>query len=176
MIISQGLYHQINTEHINYYTPLSIAYLIKKTGFDLILMECDDNLIELNAYFRKVKKKESIVGNIQLQKAAIEQYVEGYKQITMRGAGSKACTYEDLVSEIEINYIVDSSPSKKGKHVSGISVPIEMVSNEIIDASDVIIVFASTYNEDIMKQLKEEYQYNEKVIYFQDGIVMERDY
>lgn len=174
MIISQGLYHQINTEHINYYTPLSIAHLINKTGFDLILIECDDNLIELNAYFKKVKKKESIVGNMQLQKSAIERYIEGSTQITVWGAGSKACTYADLVSEIEISHIVDSSSNKVGKYVSGISVPIEMVSQRILDVSDVVIVFASTYNEDIMKQLKEKYQYSGKVIYFQDGIVMER--
>ena len=35
-IVEENLYHQIIAEHVNYFTPESLATMAKRAGFDLI--------------------------------------------------------------------------------------------------------------------------------------------
>ncbi len=47
-IFEEGLYHQINWEHINYFTPYSLALLCNSAGFEILLLESDYEAIELD--------------------------------------------------------------------------------------------------------------------------------
>lgn len=169
IINQEKLYHQIISEHINYYTPSSLSVLAVRAGFETICIEKDDNLIELTMYVQKPVKKESMNGIRELHRTKMFSMLKDSKIITVWGAGLKAPYYSSLMRDIEIAHIIDSSKASHGKYVSGITLPVEEVSKEIIDSSNAIVIFATAYKDEIIKELADKYRYLGKIIYFEQN-------
>nr|WP_284708660.1 class I SAM-dependent methyltransferase [Sporomusa sphaeroides] len=166
MINREKLYHQIISEHLNYYTPFSLSVLVARVGFETICIEKDDNLIELTIYVQKPVGKESMNSVRELHRVKMFSMLKDSKIITVWGAGAKAHYYSSLMRDISITHIIDSSKASHGKYVSGITLPVEAVSKEIIDSSSAIVIFATTHKEEIIKELIDKYHYFGKIIYF----------
>lgn len=168
LITSMHMYDQIISEHINYFTPLSLAYLAEKAGFDIIGVDVLDDILELDIYIRKsVRNNKSISECKEEQKSILADMLKKNKVITIWGAGNKANKYSALLSkDIKICHVIDSSKSKQGKYVSGIDIPIEIASKEIIKQSDAIIIFATTYKDEIVNDLQHKYNYHGRIIFF----------
>lgn len=162
------LYDQIIAEHINYYSPMSISVLAFKSGFDIVSIEEDKELLELSIYLRKPKIIDNFIKTKELQKSKLSNMVN-HKNITIWGAGCKANIYSELLTNENVTHIIDTSVCKKDKYISGIDIPVEIVSNEIIDKSDIIIIFATTYKDEIINDLTYKYKYVGKIIYFENN-------
>ena len=169
MIVRDNLYHQVLSEHINYWTPLSLSMLAYKAGFDVIRIEEYDNLIELDLYLRKSIRKESMNEAKEFAKKRLVDLVQSSESIIVWGAGVKAHTYGELIEDIEVAHIVDSSVGKVGKYISGLDIPIELVTHEIVEKSDAVIIFASSYNNEIIHDLREKYDYQKPIILFNNN-------
>jgi hypothetical protein len=78
----------------------------------------------------------------------------GKQVITIWGAGAKTSHFTNLLDEINIAHIVDSSKAKAGQYCNAINVPIETVSPEVVRASDLILLFATSYAREILEQLR----------------------
>lgn len=56
-IYNEKLYYLFSSVHIQYYTPLSLAMLLSKAGFEILSIDTDDilvkELVEINVLFRK---------------------------------------------------------------------------------------------------------------------------
>ena len=149
-IVKRGLYHQFLTEHINYYSMLSVCKLIQSSGFEVLEIDRDDQFLEFNIYIRKPKSDIDIGKIVKEHEKAIIDYVGDRKNILVWGAGNKSNSYSKLMKKLPIVGIVDSDAKKTDLYVSNIDKRIELPSKAIVNKSDVIIIFASSYNKEII--------------------------
>ena len=167
-ICDNRYYHQVVAEHLNYFTPFSLASMANNAGFDVIEIESIEETLELDLYIRKPREQMCSFNDMKNQhKENLKSLTLNSNYITIWGAGAKAYSYSELLSEdLDIKHLIDSSVSKKGKYISGIKVPIENITRDIISMSDTIIIFASSYNEEIIQSLNNTYSFKGKIIYF----------
>lgn len=171
-IVSQSLYHQLTFEHINYFTANSLCMMAHRAGFEIIEIENIPETIELDLYVRKPKQHFGFQENWKKHKERLNLLIKPHKIITVWGAGAKSEKYARLLDEkITVEHIVDCSDDKMGKHIAGIKVAIEKPTADIIAKSSAIVVFASSYNAEIIEQLRKDYLYEGEIIYFEDNDV-----
>ena len=173
-IYDENLYQLFSFVHIQYYTPLSICLMAHKAGLE-VLDICShegeqSQIIDIDIIVRKPYESR---GKFQEQKEQnmrdILKYISTHDNVTIWGAGTKAHKYIELIgSEINIKHIIDKSSVKQGKYISNLMLPIESVSYNIIHESDVIVIFASMYNCEIIDELKG-MDYKGRILYFHKG-------
>lgn len=178
-IYNNNLYWMFINEHINYFTPQSLAKLAEKCGFEVLEINTNEyeneDLLEIDLYVRKGKKHYGFSAAKQNCINRLDKYLEGSNNIVIWGAGNRAHTYSWLLRDkYDIKHIIDSCENKKGKYVCGINRPIEVVNKKIIENSDTIIIFASTFNKNILHELENKYRYKGKIIYFENGDVLSK--
>ena len=71
-----------------------------------------------------------------------------------------------------VKHLLDFSAEKAGKFVTGIPVPVEQVSEQTVRNSPVIVIFASSYNEEIIQRLRKNEGYQGEIIYFEGTNVL----
>ncbi|MEK3704937.1 class I SAM-dependent methyltransferase [Paenibacillus sp. FSL R7-0198] len=172
-IVEKSLYHQIICEHVNYFTPFSLATMVKKSKFDILEIDSIDETIELDIYIRKPKKYTGFNNTKEQQKEKLQGILSNYSNITIWGAGAKSEVYSKLIDNSHaFKHLVDSSEDKIGLYINGIDLQIEKVQQSIIDESDAIIIFASSYNKEIMDNLRNTYGYAKVIVYFEGEEVL----
>lgn len=172
-IFHENLFYLFSSVHIQYYTPLSLTLMLSKAGFEILSVDTHDDsreeLVEMDILFRK---PYGMGGHFSEQKEKLKKKLEreitDEDIVTIWGAGTKAHKYVQLADKIPVCHIVDKSAEKAGCFISSLSVPIEMVTKEIVQESTVIIIFASMFNKEIMEELKT-MGYTGKVLYFERG-------
>lgn len=156
-IIKNNLYHQILLEHINYFTPQSLITLVESVGFEVIDLVLDRETIEMDLYIRKTSNK-CLEDAYEKMKITLNDILERYETIGVYGAGAKSAFYSSLINKdnkIKIYRVFDSNEEKKNTYLSGINSKVELVKTDALNACDVIIIFASSYNREIVLKLKE---------------------
>lgn len=152
-IVSEGLYHQINYEHINYFSPYSLALLCMKCGFQIIDIETDHSAIEINAYVFKGEKK-SLNESRENHKHRLMQELGGIDKYAIYGAGAKAMYYSSLMDFSKAAYLFDSDYRKIDKYISGLPIPVSKYDREKACFCDAIVIFATSYSEEISNMLR----------------------
>ncbi|OPH54543.1 hypothetical protein BC351_31685 [Paenibacillus ferrarius] len=172
-IVEKSLYHQVICEHVNYFTPFSLATMVKKSKFDIIEIENVTDTTELDIYVRKPKKHTGFNSAKEHQRKKLQQIIYNHKNITIWGAGAKSEVYSKLIDKTNtIKHLVDSSDDKVGLYISGIDLQIEKVQQSIINESDLIIIFASAYNKEITDTLRINYGYTNTIVCFEGEEVL----
>ncbi|MNW26112.1 bifunctional 3-demethylubiquinone-9 3-methyltransferase/ 2-octaprenyl-6-hydroxy phenol methylase [compost metagenome] len=167
-IVERSLYHQIICEHVNYFTPFSLASMLQKANFEVLEIDNVADTIELDIYFKKPKKYTGFNSTKEKQKRVLHEIINKHNSITIWGAGSKSEMYSRFIDNTsEIKHLVDSSDDKVGLYISGIDLPVELVQQNIIDDSDLIIIFAASYNKEIINTLKNTFGYEKSIVYFE---------
>jgi hypothetical protein len=83
----------------------------------------------------------------------------------------KSHHYFPLINkELNITHIIDSFPEKHGKYINIFNKPVENVTADIINSSDAIIIFSSSYNSEIVCTLKEKYNFKKAVVFFEPEV------
>ncbi|AIW41937.1 hypothetical protein X809_39455 [Paenibacillus polymyxa CR1] len=127
-IVERSLYHQIICEHVNYFTPFSLATMVRKAKFDIIEIENVANTIELDIYVRKSKKHTGFNNAKEDQRKVLREIMYKHENITIWGAGAKSEVYSKLIDNTSaIKHLVDSSDDKVGLYISGIDLQVEKV-------------------------------------------------
>ncbi|MDO5602252.1 MAG: class I SAM-dependent methyltransferase, partial [Oscillospiraceae bacterium] len=171
-LLRTGAYHQFITEHINYYTPFSLALAAVRAGFEIIRADAVKETMELDLYVRKPEKEKCLDSCKRTQRDEVNKFLEDSERITIWGAGAKAPVYSGLLDKpARVVHLMDMDPQKEGRYVSGISVPIEPVSDRPLRESDAVLIFASAYNDEIIEKLREDYGYRGKIVYFEGDTV-----
>lgn len=167
-ILKNGLYHQLLLEHINYFSTQSIITLVKNAGFEVLDMDLDIETIEIDLDIKKRKntKFESVSMGIEKK---LNDILTQYNNIGIYGAGAKSAYYSSIIhdsNKSKILHVFDTDVDKKGKYISGIDKSIELISNENINFCEIVIIFASSYNREIIKRLRDT-GYNKEIIIFE---------
>jgi hypothetical protein len=141
-----------------------------KAGFDIIEINDVSETLELDLYMAKPKEAPKIDFVRENLRLKLQQILGDYNNITIWGAGAKSGKYAALLDkDAPIKYVVDSSADKEGKYIGGINKMIVPPSQDIIDDSEVIVIFASSYNDEIIARLRNEFNYDRGIVHFKDG-------
>ncbi len=166
-IMDESLYHQLTFEHINYFSLYSASEMAHKAGFEIIEIERVPQTIELDIYVKKPMRSIGFYNTFLAQQKKLTQVLTAYQSVVVWGAGAKSAKYAALLEDSSIvGHLVDSNAKKVGLYVSGINCPVEMASAEIVNNCPAVLVFASSYNEEIVNRLREEFGYTGDIILF----------
>lgn len=170
-VFMKPCFSQIVMQHINYFSVYSLTGLLNKNGFEILEIENDISAMEITVYFRKNRKVQNIQEHVEKLSHALNEELCDYNQIAIWGAGGKADCYASLLQEKnkgKILHIFDSDESKYGGYIGGLDISIEQPDTGIIEQMEAVVIFASTYNSEIIKDLTEIYNYKGKIIYIED--------
>lgn len=166
-ILEQDLYHQIVCQHVNYFTPQSLCFMAANAGFDVLEINDIESMVELDLYIRKPFRRLGFDAAMERDKQTIQSIIKPFKKVSIWDAGAKCRYYSKLLDENNtIIHLWDSSENKEGLYVSGINRPVEIITKYAIFESDVIIIFASAYNNEIIASLRDKHNYTGKIVYF----------
>jgi len=164
-IFNQKLYHSIFSDHVNYFTPLSLCKLAYQSGFEIVTFNESLNGDHLDMFVRKGGKKESFNTAIQDMIGQIASIASEYKIISAWGAGAKAFGFiKRLRESLSLKYIFDSDPIKSGRYIPGALVPVVLPEKVKINENELIVIFASSYENEIIRQLREEYGFKNDIL------------
>ena len=121
--------------------------------------------------FRKKHESKNIYNYIEELKLALNNELCKCNKIAVWGAGGKASSYASIVNKKNIEHILhifDNDVTKYSGFIGGINVPIEKPDLDKIQEVQMIVIFASAYNKEIIKELHEVYEYNGKIVYIEN--------
>ena len=170
-IFENALFHQVLFEHINYFTPNSIATLCMECGFEIVDIEADMRAIELNVFVRKKGIRKKIDDQKKELQSKLNTELEGFDTVGIYGAGAKTVSFSTMIDISKVVHIFDGDRRKIGKYYCGLPIKVEQYGVEIASECDTIIIFASSYNDEIIRMLKEN-GYEGKILYFENMELM----
>ena len=154
-MITENRYFDLFTDHINYFTPSSLSYLARKANFEIIALNESFNRDYLELYIRKKVNDSTLKLKRESNAKFVISNLSNYKIISAWGAGAKAqsiMTY--FGGNIRLKYLFDSDPHKEGKYIVNCKAKILKPSPEKILENDLIIIFAASYQDEIIDSLK----------------------
>ncbi len=169
-IMDESLYYEVVQEHINYFTPYSISQMAHNAGFEIIEIEDVPQTVELDIYVKKPMRGIGFYQHLHTLREALAQMLASYRSVVAWGAGAKSAKYANLLGDPSlIERLIDSDVKKIGMYVPGVNCPIELATAEAVRESPAVIIFASSYNTEIIERLRGDFGYVGDIIFFQDG-------
>jgi SAM-dependent methyltransferase len=163
-LVAEGQYYNFMPILLNHWTPYSLATLLKLSGLDTLMIRPGLGGDHLNVFFQKPVKKPSLMARRDRQAAAILDEAGKHKNVVVWGAGAKAhYLFGYLSDKLHVSHIVDGSPAKQGLFMPGAGVPVEKPSGGIFKATDLVIIFAASYEKEITETLRGQYNYRGKI-------------
>ena len=135
-------------------------YKVKSSFKELLKNEIEEDLIEkkLIRFCNEVKKIKVDILNLFKEVSDSKKIIYGY------GAPAKASTLINFIGSENLISVYDKSKLKQGKYIPGTSLEIKDPVEIINDNPDYIFLFAWNFAEEIIKELKENYNYKGKII------------
>ncbi len=154
-VFDNGRYFEIISDHLNYFTETSLVKLVKDIGFEVICLEEDFDGDYLVVYVRKaLNHKNNKFLECKERDISFIEKTKQYNKLSIWGAGAKAFNFINLISnEEKVFAYIDSDKYKIGKYLPKASKPIELPSEKLL-YSDLIIIFAASYEDEIIQYLK----------------------
>jgi SAM-dependent methyltransferase len=167
-------YYDIFTDHVNYFTPTSLAKLAEECGFIVVKIEETFGGDYLECY---LKKDENFLEGIEQKRAFdfnfIKENIKNYKNVGAFGAGAKGyAILTALGNESLLKFIFDDDPNKQGNYLPNTSKPVTAPNPEDISELDLIIIFAASYQDEIISNLKNKYNFNGDIIGLQNKTIL----
>lgn len=153
-------YFDIFTDHVNYFTPSSLTKLVQECGFIVVSIEETFGGDYLECYM----KKEVNECNIQQKRTSdlnfIKEQVKKYKNIGVYGAGAKSYVILTSLDEsLPLQFIFDDDVYKQGKYLPNTIIPVSEPNIKDIENLDLIIIFAASYQDEIINKLRTKYNF-----------------
>jgi len=162
-------YYDIFTDHVNYFTPTSLAKLAEECGFIVVKIEETFGGDYLECYLKKDENHLSIEQKRTSDLNFIKDNIKNYKNVGAFGAGAKGyAILTALGNEPSLKFIFDNDPNKQGKYLPNIPTPITLPTPEDISKLDLIIIFAASYQNEIITNLKNKYNFSGDIIGLQN--------
>jgi SAM-dependent methyltransferase len=164
-MLSENRYFDLFSDHINYFTPLSLCNLARRVDFEVISIQESFNRDYLELYVRKKQRALTLDAKRESDFAFLKNAAARYKNISAWGAGSKAqAIMTALGNELKLMHIFDSDPYKDGRYLVNCSTQVVKPSQETIKDNDLIVIFAVSYQDEIIESLKKEYGYSGDIL------------
>jgi len=162
-------YYDIFTDHVNYFTPTSLSKLAEECGFIVVKVEETFGGDYLECYLKKDENILSIEQKRTFDLNFIKDNIKNYKNVGAFGAGAKGyAILTALGNESLLKFVFDNDPNKQGKYLPNTTIPITLPNPEDISGLELIIIFAASYQDEIIFNLKNKYNFNGDVIGLQN--------
>ncbi|MBZ9624566.1 class I SAM-dependent methyltransferase [Clostridium sp. FP2] len=159
-MISENRYYDLFSDHVNYYTPLSLSYLANVTGFEVISLNEAFNGDYLELYIRKGKSNENLLNKREEDIKYILGCFKKFNNVSAWGAGAKAQAVMTVVgNQLEFKHLFDMDKNKQDKYLVNSKTKISYPDIYKINENKLIVIFAVSYQDEIVKLLKEKYNY-----------------
>lgn len=169
-IVERSVYYELLFEHINYFSPYSLSVMAHRAGFEIIEVENVPQTMELDIYVKKPLRSSGFNEKLHTQRKRLSEAVSEYRAVVVWGAGAKSEKYARLLEKPSaVKRLVDSDKRKAGLYVAGIDCPVELASARAVEDAPAVVIFASAYNDEIIRQLREEFSYRGDIIYFDNN-------
>lgn len=166
-IINESRYYDVFSEHINYFTVLSLTTLLVNTGFQIIKVEESFGGSFLAVYVRRGKnalERICFSGKRNWHQKYMNEITERYHDIAVWGVGVKARSFISLMKGCLPKHVFDSNSALWGGYLCNSNVEIEKPDPDKINKCEAVIIFAISYQDEIKKLLKEKYRFQGKII------------
>lgn len=163
--IRENRYFDFFSDHVNHWTPQSLIYLAENNGTHVISVQEGFGGDYLQLFCRKNKKKVcSFEDQITVDLERIDNIINSHKTTAVYGAGAKAQVIFSLGEKILRNIVAiyDSDKKKEGLYLANADVPVCIPSKELLE-QDAIIIFAKSYADEIIEQLRVEYEFKGEI-------------
>lgn len=153
-------YFDIFTDHVNYFTPASLAKLAQECGFIVVSVEETFGGDYLECYMKKDINERNIQQKRNSDINFIKEQVKKYNNVGAFGAGAKGYVIlTSLDEELSLKYIFDDDPHKQNRYLPNTSIPVSAPNIENIENLDLIIIFAASYQDEIINKLRTKYKF-----------------
>lgn len=159
------IYYDIYPQHLQYFTPVSLAKLIADAGFEIISLEETHDRNYLEIYFRKTKIEVSFNNRIRQDVATLNRLIEQHYNVAVWGASYAARSCISVIEHESIKHLFDVSEAKIGKYINDLSCEVEFPDREKVVGCDLILIMANEYSLEILNTL-EKLEYHGEVTYF----------
>jgi SAM-dependent methyltransferase len=164
-MLEKNRYFDLFSDHINYFTPMSLCRLAQRNNFETISVSESFNGDYLEIYLRKKDNVLNLGLKRNLDLSFIVETLGQYASVAFWGAGAKAqAIMTALGDESRVDFVFDSDINKQGKFIINCSTPILLPSTETLHSVDLVMIFAVSYQDEIMNSLKEEFGYHGDVL------------
>jgi len=176
-MLRQKRYFDIFADHVNYFTASSLCHLAKQAGFAVIMLRESFNGDYLELYVRKgMYVTESFSEKREKDFNFIKEKIEKYQNVSIWGAGAKTqAIFTRYGSSLRVNNIFDTDQHKTGYYVINSKNPIELPSAEKINKNDLIIIFAVSYQDEIISMLKNQFNYKGDILCLEENPLIVND-
>lgn len=163
-------YYDIFTDHVNYFTPTSLSKLVEECGFIVVKVEETFGGDYLECYMKKDVNARNIKQKRDNDLTFIKENSKKYNKIGAFGAGAKGFSILTALDEnIPLKFIFDDDPHKQGRYLPNTIIPVSKPKIEDIETLDLIIIFAASYQDEIINNLKTKYNFKGEVIGLQNN-------
>lgn len=171
-IYQEKNYYDIFPDHVNYFTPLSLCTLAHETGFEVIQVSEEFNRNHMSLFVRKPFHEEEMFEEvIRKDFNLINNIIKNHSAVSVWGVGAKARSFMQLIEKKEkLLYYWDINSLVWGKYLDGAKKPITKPNQKEIMESELILIFAAAYTEEIIHDSKEKYNYHGDVVRFDTEI------
>ena len=167
-IMNENRYFDIFLDHVNYFTPLSLCCLAEKASLKVFTLRESFGRDYLELYVKKIARHSSFKGKAISDIGFIKRNIVNFEKIAAWGAGAKAHSIMVLIGrELNLKYIFDSDPNKRNKYVPNSNAMVMKPSSKLINEVNLIIIFAVSYQDEILKELKEKYNFKGTAMIFE---------
>lgn len=163
-------YYDVFPDHVNYYTPLSLCTLAKKTGYEVISVAEEFHRNHLSLFVRKpFHEHQTFAYVIDENRRILNQILSSHHSVSVWGVGAKARSFiQHIDDRSKILHYWDVNRLTWGQYLDSAQYPITQPTKEAIGQSDLILIFAAAFTEEIMHDLREQYAYQGDIVRF-DG-------
>ncbi len=166
--LSDYRFYDFFPDHVAYYSPVSLSYLLKVNGFDTIDIRHTANGEYITAFFKRSSRDGiKIQTEFDQYKNSFESFFKklSQKKIAIWGAGGKGVAVMSFsnVSRENILFCIDSDPNKQGRFLNGsikIVPPRELINNR----PEIIIITAMMYKDEIIHSLVKDFKFKKNQI------------
>jgi 2-polyprenyl-3-methyl-5-hydroxy-6-metoxy-1,4-benzoquinol methylase len=152
----------VTTEHVSYFSPLSLASLANKAGFSVEYCNCYDGK-NLEVLLRKRIPKRSFTEEIGKMVMTLEGLPQD-KNVSFWGIGLKMIAILPFIEKhARIYRLYDSDHEKHGRYVPGCKTMISDPSDGNVNDNDVIVLVSTKYDNEIQDALRNRFGYTGEI-------------
>jgi len=164
-------YYDFFPDHVAYYSPTSLSYMLQLNGFDVISVKHTGTDDYITAYF-VYAENSGVPDNIQPRFVNYKsEYIRFFsklkgKKVALWGAGAKGITsisFSNIPKE-NVLFCVDSDPNKLGTFFPGSHIPVKSPKELFKTNVDVVVVTAMAYTDEIVDTLRKKYKFKNNQI------------
>jgi 2-polyprenyl-3-methyl-5-hydroxy-6-metoxy-1,4-benzoquinol methylase len=169
--IHDSRFYDFFPDHVAYYSPTSLSYLLQLNNFDVLDVKHTANEEYITAFIRysiHSRNDLDIQDHFFSYKKQFQTFFKKIsgKKIAIWGAGAKGIASMSFsnIYENKIVFCVDSDPNKLNYYLPGSHIKIvspDMINKERVD---IVIITAMMYRDEIISTLIKKYKYNKSQI------------